>query len=82
LIYNSIIINIILIEMNYVLASNKFRKKLQDKTVLEREEILLEVEMLEKKAPVKWYKNGEEIRPNERSILIINFTLKLLEFIS
>lgn len=47
-------------------ASNKFRKKLQDKTVLEREEIVLEVEMLEKKAPVTWLKNGKELKPTDR----------------
>lgn len=43
------------------LASNKFRKKLQDKTVIEREEIVLELEMLEKRAPLQWYKNGQQI---------------------
>ncbi len=55
-------------EFDYILAANKFRKKLQDVTVLEREEIVLEVEMLEKKAPVKWYKDGGEcyLQTNER----------------
>ncbi|XP_054161595.1 twitchin-like isoform X2 [Oppia nitens] len=46
--------------------ANKFRKKLQDKTVLEREDLVLEVEMLEKKAPIKWYKNGQEVKPDDR----------------
>lgn len=26
----------------------------------------MEVEMFDARAPLKWYKNGEEIRPNER----------------
>ncbi|CAG2106083.1 unnamed protein product, partial [Medioppia subpectinata] len=52
--------------------ANKFRKKLQDKTVFEREEIILEVEMLEKKAPIKWYKDGLEVRPNDRISIKFN----------
>lgn len=46
--------------------SNKFRKKLSDKTVIERDELVLDIEMLEKRAPLRWYKNGEEIKPSDR----------------
>lgn len=60
-----------LIIPSHPLASNKFRKKLTDKTVIEREEILLEIEMLEKRAPLKWYHNGEEVRPSDRYIYAI-----------
>ena len=47
-------------------AANKFRKKLQDKTVIEREEIVLELEMLEKRAPLQWFKNGQPIYGDHR----------------
>jgi hypothetical protein len=57
---------IIFIYIIIQLASNKWRKKLTDKTVLEREEVVLDVEMLERKAPLKWYKNGEEIKSTDR----------------
>ena len=34
--------------------------------VLERETVVMEVEMFDTRAPLKWYKNGEEMKPNER----------------
>ncbi|GIY57128.1 twitchin [Caerostris extrusa] len=46
--------------------ANKVVKKLKDCTLLEREKAVLEVEMLDKKAPVEWFKNGEKITPTDR----------------
>ncbi|KFM81373.1 Twitchin, partial [Stegodyphus mimosarum] len=46
--------------------ANKIVKKLKDCTLLERSKGVLEVEMLDKKAPVEWFKNGEPIIPTDR----------------
>lgn len=50
----------------FLLAANKIIKKLKDCTQLERAKGILEVEMLDKKAPVQWFKNGEPIKPTDR----------------
>ena len=34
--------------------------------ILERETVVFEVEMFDTRAPLKWYKNGEELKPNDR----------------
>lgn len=47
-------------------ASNRFKKKLTDKSILERETVVFEIEMFDARAPLKWYKNGEELKPNDR----------------
>lgn len=46
--------------------ANRFKKKLENKKCLERETVTFEVEMFDSRAPIKWYKNGQEIKPTER----------------
>ncbi|RWS15516.1 twitchin-like isoform X8, partial [Dinothrombium tinctorium] len=46
--------------------SNRFRKKLSDIKTLEKKTIVLEVELTESRTPLKWLKDGEEIKPSER----------------
>lgn len=45
---------------------NKFNKKLKDTVAVEREKLVLEVELQDQTAPADWKFNGEPIVPNER----------------
>lgn len=56
---------------SFVIASsssdaNKFNKKLKDTNAVEREKLVLEVELQDQTAPAEWSFNGEPIVPNER----------------
>ncbi|XP_053200690.1 twitchin-like isoform X3 [Panonychus citri] len=46
--------------------ANRFKKKLEDVHTLEKKQIVFEVEMTDTRAPLKWYKDGQEVAPNER----------------
>lgn len=46
--------------------SNKFNKKLKDTVAIEREKLVLEIELQDQTAPADWKFNGEPIVPNER----------------
>lgn len=37
-----------------------------DQTVLEKETVTFEVEMFEARAPLKWFKNGEELKASDK----------------
>lgn len=45
---------------------NKFNKKLKDTTGVEREKLVLDVELEDPKAPVEWKHNGKPIKPSDR----------------
>ncbi|XP_022252541.1 twitchin-like, partial [Limulus polyphemus] len=45
--------------------ANKITKNLKDKSVLEREQVILEVEMLDTKSPLEWFKDGELVKPTD-----------------
>lgn len=49
--------------INYL---NKFNKKLKDTTAVEREKLVLEIELQDQTAPAEWKFNGEPIVPSER----------------
>lgn len=49
--------------INYL---NKFNKKLKDTTAVEREKLVLDIELQDQTAPADWKFNGEPIVPNER----------------
>lgn len=49
--------------INYL---NKFNKKLKDTAAVEREKLVLEVELQDQTAPAEWKFNGEPIVPSER----------------
>lgn len=46
--------------------ANKFNKKLKDTNAVEREKLVLEVELQDQTAPAEWSFNGAPIVPNER----------------
>lgn len=45
---------------------NKFNKKLKDTVAVEREKLVLDIELQDQTAPADWKFNGEPIVPNER----------------
>lgn len=45
---------------------NKFNKKLKDTEAIEREKLVLEIELQDQTAPAEWKFNGEPIVPSER----------------
>ncbi|XP_011700590.1 PREDICTED: twitchin isoform X1 [Wasmannia auropunctata] len=51
------------IVINY---ANRFNKKLKDTVAVEREKLVLDVELQDQTAPAVFYFNGEKIEPNER----------------
>ena len=46
--------------------SNKFNKKLKDTIAVEREKVVLEIELQDQTAPVEWKFNEKPIEPNDR----------------
>lgn len=46
--------------------ANRFNKKLKDTVAVEREKLVLDVELQDQTAPAVFYFNGEKIEPNER----------------
>ncbi|XP_065220483.1 twitchin isoform X27 [Planococcus citri] len=48
---------------------NKFNKKLKDTTAVEREKLVLDVELEDQTAPVDWFFNGEPIKGNDRIVI-------------
>lgn len=51
------------IVINY---QNRFNKKLKDTTAIEREKLVLEIELQDQTAPAEWKFNGEPIVPSDR----------------
>lgn len=45
---------------------NKFNKKLIDTVTVEREKLVLDIELEDDKAPVQWKHNGKPIKPSDR----------------
>lgn len=45
---------------------NRFNKKLKDTVAIEREKLVLEVELQDQTAPAEWKLNGQPIEPNDR----------------
>lgn len=45
---------------------NKFNKKLKDTVVIEREKLILEVEVADQTASAEFFLNGEAIKPSDR----------------
>ncbi|KAJ8886792.1 hypothetical protein PR048_013004 [Dryococelus australis] len=46
--------------------ANRFNKKLKDTTVVEREKLVLDVELQDQTAPAEWFFNGEPIKESDR----------------
>lgn len=46
--------------------ANRFNKKLKDTVAVEREKVVLEVELQDKTAPAEWTFNGKPIEPSDR----------------
>jgi hypothetical protein len=46
--------------------ANRFNKKLKDTVAVEREKLVLDVELQDQTAPAVFYFNGQKIEPNER----------------
>ena len=53
---------------------NRFRKKLEDTNVYQRQNGVFNVELVDKTAPVQWFHKGEEIVPSPEK-----YELKTLE---
>lgn len=51
------------IVINYL---NRFNKKLKDTEAVEREKLVLDVELQDSTAPAEWFFNGNPIEPNDR----------------
>lgn len=49
--------------VNYL---NRFNKKLKDTTAVEREKLVLDIELQDQTAPAEWFFNGEKIEPSDR----------------
>lgn len=49
--------------VNYL---NRFNKKLKDTTGVEREKLVLDIELQDQTAPAEWYFNGKPIEPSDR----------------
>ncbi|PSN48991.1 hypothetical protein C0J52_03867 [Blattella germanica] len=45
---------------------NRFNKKLKDTTVIERDKLILDVELQDQTAPANWFFNGEPVQESER----------------
>lgn len=45
---------------------NRFNKKLKDTEAIEREKLVLEVELQDQTAPADWFFNGQPIKPSEK----------------
>jgi hypothetical protein len=45
---------------------NKFNKKLKDTTAIERDKLVLDVELEDQTAPAEWFFNGEPIKTSDR----------------
>lgn len=46
-----------------------FTGKLQDYTAVEKDEVVLQCEISKADAPVKWFKDGQEIKPSKNAII-------------
>lgn len=46
-----------------------FTGKLQDYTAVEKDEVILQCEISKADAPVKWFKDGEEIKPSKNVVI-------------
>lgn len=46
-----------------------FTGKLQDYTAVEKDEVILQCEISKANAPVKWFKDGQEITPSKNVII-------------
>lgn len=54
---------------------NKFNKKLKDTTGIEREKVVLEVELQDQTAPAEWFFDDKPIETSERYVKkIISYT--------
>lgn len=49
-----------------VTKKNKFNKKLKDTVAVEREKVVLDIELEDDKAPAEWKFNGKPIKPSDR----------------
>lgn len=49
-----------------IIDANRFNKKLKDTVAIEREKIVLDVELQDQTASAIFYFNGQKIEPNER----------------
>ncbi|XP_055326293.1 twitchin-like, partial [Sitodiplosis mosellana] len=49
-----------------IIKTNKFNKTLKDTTVVEREKVVLDIELEDEKAPAEWKLNGKPIKPSDR----------------
>lgn len=45
---------------------NRFNKKLKDTTAIEREKLVLDIELQDQTAPAEWTFNGKPIEPSDR----------------
>lgn len=59
--------------INYIyiffLDQNKFNKKLKDTVGIERERVVLEVELQDQTAPAEWFFDDKPITPSDRYII-------------
>lgn len=53
-------------KLNFPLDANRFNKKLKDTVAVEREKLVLDVELQDQTAPAIFFFNGNRIEPNER----------------
>lgn len=61
--------------------SNRFNKKLKDTEAIERDKVVLEVELQDQTAEAVWSFNGQPIVPNERWVFYYFEILALLQLI-
>ncbi len=56
--------------INIFTDRNAFNKKLKDTNSLERERVVLEVELQDQTASAEWTLNGEPIKTDERCVFV------------
>lgn len=50
---------------------NKFNKKLKDTTAIERDKLVLDIELEDQTAPADWFFNGEPIKSSDRFVVFL-----------
>lgn len=53
-------------EFIFIPDQNRFNKKLKNTTAIEREKLVLDIELQDQTAPANWFFNGKPIESNDR----------------
>lgn len=59
-------LSIFIIKYFYSSDQNRFNKKLKDTVAIEREKLVLDIELQDQTAPAEWFFNGNPIQSSER----------------